>query len=340
MKWDLKKILCAVTMVAAMVMTKNVMAATPADFTVNPNIWVASPPVVVGNTDTVEIIVGTTPDSFAGVSAVTFGGTNATSFLLVDNTHLSVVPPLLSKGAVDIVVTTITAGPVTTNFLLAKGFVYTRANRTLQVTVNMKLGADASLAWGAATGSDDSIAANGGGAPHANTITPFVWWVRDSEFGLNPARIDLAATYSTDGAAVAFPTADPDNAHAITITSASKTSSAVRIDAIVSDDAPSSGLPWAAGVATNPFWKAGVAAGLDQFLMQADITVVGASVSTGIQPLANTAPVTLLTTAAIPTTLDSPLFLQISTPSTTAATPPAITATLHTVTVSLIGTGL
>jgi hypothetical protein len=49
------------------------------------------------------VITGT---NLVGTTAVTFGATNATSFLVVSDTTINAVTPAHAAGAVDVVVTT------------------------------------------------------------------------------------------------------------------------------------------------------------------------------------------------------------------------------------------
>jgi hypothetical protein len=68
---------------------------------------------------TAETITGT---DFADGMTVTFGGTSATSIVVVNSTHITCVTPAHAAGAVNVVITNMDTGTVTDN----DGFTYTR----------------------------------------------------------------------------------------------------------------------------------------------------------------------------------------------------------------------
>lgn len=318
---SLKKTVFAVMMLSALGISSKAMAG--AAFTLNPSLATA------GSTEVVEVIgSGTT---FAGATAAltTVGGTPVTNLLVVDSTHIVMTVPAKTKGAYTISVNATVGGP----YVVANAITYTQANRTLQVSMNVVIAKNCSIAWASGTSNDDIPLTTQGGSQHgttgANSISPYTWWLRDAEFGLSGvanATINLAAVYSTDGTGNSNGdgfAADPTNAHTILVTTSTLTGSFVQVDAITSDDVPSP-----AGI----IWTAAGAAGNNQYLVQACLGTV-AQGSAGTKPLL-VSPVANLIPINKPATANMPLNLQVSTPL--VSTSPVTTQ--HTITVSLIAT--
>jgi len=68
-----------------------------------PTVTTVTPNTGVPGGSTAIALVGT---NFTGATGVTFGGTAATSVVVVDDTHITCVTPAHAAGAVDVVVTT------------------------------------------------------------------------------------------------------------------------------------------------------------------------------------------------------------------------------------------
>lgn len=311
----------AMFIVAALSVTSQAMGAA---FTANPSLASA------GSTEVVEL-VGSGATVFTGATAVgtTVGGTAVTNLLVVDPTHIVMTVPAKSKGSYTISVNSGT--PVS----VANAIVYTQANRTLQVSMNIVIAKNITMFWASGTSQDDIQLTTQGGSLHgttpANSLTPYTWWLRDAEFGLSGvnATVNLAAVYSTDGTGGTNGdgfAADPTNAHTILVGTSALTSGApVQIDAMVSDDTP------APAGAVN--WTAAGAAGPNQYLVQACLGT-GAQGSTGTKPLV-VSPVANLVAAGSTVVPAGMVFnLQVSTPLTSTSA----LATQHTITVSLIAT--
>ena len=193
---NLKKLILLAVLVASMGIATRANAA--AAITLNPNLAMAG---VAG--ETVEIIgSGGTDFTGATTAGTTIGGTSVTGLTFLDSTHIIVTLPSKTRGSY----TVITNGAVGVTF--ANGITYTAANRTLQVSVIVQIAKNASIAWGTATDADDSsLSPKSQGTHAAGTFAPYIWYVRDNQFGAPPtfnAAVDLGGTYSTDGGGLIF----------------------------------------------------------------------------------------------------------------------------------------
>lgn len=305
----LQRALWAAMMAAAMGITTNAMAAAPTVTSITPNLSDTA------GGETVEIVGTNFLVPLA--SAVSFGGVPAASFTVLSNTLISAVTPAHVKSCYAVTVT----NPDGVGSSAADAFTSTTHNRVLQVSVRMTLGQNVRIAWAAGTNNDDTLATPLVGAAHpAGDIAPYIWFVRDCDFGPpgTDAAINLSSVYTTDGPGAVFAPGDPENAHTLIIENLSLTGSAIDIGGVVSNSVPSlaGGTIW---TPTGP--------GADAFEMQANLSggVAGGQVLT-------TGPATLLfdEMAAAAT---STLHLQVSTP-TSSTTLPGVE---HVVTVSLIG---
>jgi hypothetical protein len=326
---NVKQIALAAIIVAAVGITTKAMGAGPAAATSDPSL------VKAGSTEVLELFtaVGSTtftaaaPNGAAGVNFVQGATTTAgTGFKVIDDTHVIVTTPnALTKGPCTVNIVDGNAGPT----ILATGSIsVTGANRVLQVSVNMTLGHNATIAWDQTCDDNDtntqpkSVAGTHNGVGVNGSITPYIWFVRDSDFGVPPAaaQINLSSVYNTTAAGTIFATTDTENAHNLVILAKSATNSKVLIDAFASDD---STVP-------NP-WTIG-APNTDVVQIDGNLTGAGAGTTT----LLRDASVNLLpATACTPAGINKTLNLQVSTP--TAST--AAAGVNHVVTVSLVITG-
>lgn len=283
---SLKRILVAAMMVAVMGITTNAMAASVTS--VSPSMARA------GTAGEVVEIVGTVFNDLGGGNAaarVYFGSIApanlGTSFVRLDATHISVAVPSKTKGTYNIIVTDATDGNAVT---LNNGFSFTTPNKVLQVSVIMTIGKNASIVWDTLTDNDDTAAAKFAGAAHAaDSFAPYILYLRDADYGPGTANVNLAATYTTDGANTVFAT-DVDNSHTLVVKTLSGTNSNVKVDAIASDAVPSTGNATA-------YWKIGTPPAVDEFLVRASL-LGGTAAAGAANGLTRTSGVATLTTAA------------------------------------------
>jgi hypothetical protein len=294
MQTGLKKILFAAMMVAVMGIATRAMAGgavdpdlTGANFKVTPNLG------NIAGGETVEISGGANfaTDGLAATK-VFFGGVQSPSISIISDSVISAVVPAHARGAVSVQVTN-SAGTTATD-TKATAFTYTTPNRVLQVSVIMTIGQNINISWGAGTDKDDLVNLPKSGAAHAaGDITPYTWYVRDSEFSLpgavsgpaTDAKVNLNATYSTDVNGYVFG-ADADNGHNLLVQVTSLTNSGCIITGISSDSTP---LPLGVG---QTFWTnaAAAPAAADRYEMQANLTK--AAKITGVTNAGNVVSVT------------------------------------------------
>jgi len=254
---------------------------------------------IIGGGTTVEI----TGTGFTGASAVTFGATPATTFTVVSATKINAGVPAHGVGTVSV---DVTVGGVSSNPPANALFTYTTDNQNVQVTVTVTILAQANIQWGAATTADDAGTAHAAGA---GTITPYVWIVKDPEFGaLN--QVSANTTYSSSG---------PSFPHTLAVSNVSTTNSPISIDASCSD-AYSASFAWAAGFPASG----------NVFAMTGQLGASGAvTISPGPATL-NPAPASYLIKGT-----DQNLVLQLTTPQTISPTTAGVS---QTITVSLVAT--
>jgi hypothetical protein len=326
----LKKILICATIMLLMGFSADVMAAAPTGSitSVNPNLGTA---LTAG--EVLEIVGNGTNFTLIPAGKVWFGpavtGTVGTNMKVVDDTHIIITTPSLAKGQYAVTITDASNGNA---IALAGAITFTTANRVLQVSMNVKIGLQCSIAWANGTSNDDTIASNGGGGAHgttgANSISPFIWYLRDSDYGLANAQVSLGANYSTDLTGNTNSdgfVADNQNNHALLVTTASTTGSHVQVDAFTTDDNPS---------AAGTIWTAAGAAAADKFQVQACLGTAGAPQgSNGPKTLSVPSSVNLIQSGFGPTA-GMVLNIQFSTPTSTTAA----LGTTHTITLSLVAT--
>lgn len=329
-----KVALLAALLVAAIGVSTSAMAAAGAA-TMSPSLVTAGQAEVIEILDSTANYIAAAPAGAASVSFVSGGNTYfGTVFKVVDATHVIVTAPVgagnsLTKGAWTVNVLNGAGAPVA----LSTGTItVTGANRVLQVSVNMTLGATATIAWDTTTDNDDSPN-QPASMPNTHktlvTITPFVWYVRDADFGVPPAlaQINLGTTYNTSSVAALFGTADADNAHTLVLLASSTTHSSIKIDAFATDDDSTT--------ATKPWKIAGAAVpGLDQVRVTANLS--GANSAGNVDLVRNTSmPLLAATATGVGGSFNTSLNLQVVTPSTSTDA----SGIQHTVTVSLVATG-
>lgn len=294
---SVRKVLTAMLMVAAFGVTTQAMGAS---FTCNPNMWVANG---TAGSETVEVIGTSTTFKSTGVVSVQVGSFPVVTVasgntVVIDDLHLTFLPPVGTKGIYSVTVNMVGGGTV----VVPNGFSYTTPNKTLQVNVRMTVGRNVSVFWATGTDLNDTVTTPksvvGSHPGGAADITPYVWYVRDSEFGVPnaPAQINLNATYHTDVSGTIFSPADTDNGHKLLVGVSSLTNSGVTMSAIASDS-----VPYATGTA-NPVqgaqnWanNSGAAVtGKDLYLLTGALNPVASIASGGM--VANAAKLVTVTT--------------------------------------------
>jgi hypothetical protein len=200
-----------------------------------PTVTGVSPNSGTANGGTTVVITGTNFNNGAA-TAVTIGGTAATSYTVVDNFTINAVVPAHATGNVTI---SVTNGTGTGTSTLANGYTYTSGNVNVQVSVVLTIPKRADIQWGNGTSVDDA------GIDHtlaANRITNYTWIVKDSSLGGNT---DVNTIYQSN---------DATNNKTLNISNVSPTNSTNTITAIATNTAA---------------WTIGAAAAANTFRLRA-----------------------------------------------------------------------
>ena len=211
-------------------------------------------------------------------TAVNFGGTVAVSFTVINDTTILAVTPFAASGAVSVNVTN-ASGTNIANAL----YTFTSTNVALQIAITVTIPKSPDIQWGGGTSLDDL------GVDHtapAQSITPYVWIVKDNSLGAN---LDVNVAYLSN---------DTTNAKTIMLENVTKTNSTETITAVASDTAK---------------WTVGAAPGSEIFKARAKL---GAG---GFQTLSASAAAVLTNNLLIGAGNMQALVVEMTTPTQTAA---------------------
>jgi hypothetical protein len=183
---------------------------------------------------TIVTITGTNFNNPAALS-VTFGGSPATAFTVINDTTISATTPWHAPGAVSVVVNNGATNAANTLYT------YSSVNPAIQVVAKVTLPKHAELQWGAGTTIDDA------GVDHTlagQTISAYTWVVKDAA---GSANVDLGQVYLSTGAG---------NSKTINVANTSKSNATQTVTAIATNTAN---------------WTIGGAAGVNIFRLRASM---------------------------------------------------------------------